>query len=230
MPGYVVGDPLAYTEESRIYFKKGEYDPHSVRGLADIGHEITHKAQYDSLGSATFQKRYLQEYFELRQLGFDHVALVALTVLLSICEDAASAAAPTQDPPPCPVTKPNGSTPPGERPGSNHHGNGSLWTVLQPDGTVVFRPGGPGFVLEDGSLSMKFPWGRGVKLKLRIEGRRLDGSAPPLRARIPIGYADTGFQATALIFPAVGCWEVTGRTGDASLTFVVRVVRLKDKK
>ena len=72
MPAYVVGDPLAYTEENRIYFKPGKYDPHSVQGLSDIGHEITHKAQYDSLGSATFQKRYLQEYFELRQLGFDH--------------------------------------------------------------------------------------------------------------------------------------------------------------
>ena len=82
--------------------------------------------------------------------------------------------------------------------------------------------------MEDGSLSMKFPWRRGLKGKLRIEGRRLDGSAPPLRARIPVGYADTGFQATALIFPTEGCWEVTGRVGKANLTFVTLVVKIGD--
>ena len=128
------------------------------------------------------------------------------------------------------MTKPNGNTPPGERPSPNHHGNGSLWTGLWSDGTVVFRPGGPGFLLGDGSLSMKFFWWRGVKGKLSIEGRRLDGSAPPLRARIPDGYGDTGFQATALIFSTVGCWEVTGGAGDASLTFVVRVVKAEGQK
>ena len=83
---------------------------------------------------------------------------------------------------------------------------------------VFSQPRGPGLVLEDGSLSMKFPWWRGVKGKLTIAGRRLDGSVPPLRARIPDGYGDIGFQATALIFPTEGCWEVTGKVGDTSLT------------
>jgi len=32
-------------------------------------------------------------------------------------------------------------------------------------------------------------------------------------------------QPTELIFPTEGCWEVTGRVGDASLTFVTLVVR-----
>jgi hypothetical protein len=77
----------------------------------------------------------------------------------------------------------------------------------------------------DGSLSMKFPWWRGVRGKLIIEGRRLDASAPPLRASIPEGYGDTGFQATALIFPTEGCWEVTGKVGETRLTFVTRVVK-----
>ena len=157
-------------------------------------------------------------------------AVAVLTVLISICDDASTAAAQTSDPSPCPVTKPNGNTPPGEHPSSNHHGNGSLWSALWPDGTVVFRRGGSGFVLEDGSLSMKFPWWRGVKGKLTIGGRRLDGSAPPLCARIPDGYGDTGFQATALIFPTEGCWEVTGKASDASLTFVVLVIKVEGHK
>lgn len=154
--------------------------------------------------------------------------MVASILLLVVCAGSYDGLAqePKQDDTEsCAVTKPNGSTPTGERPSPSLHGNGSLWTGLWPDGTVVFKPGGPGFVLEDGSLAMKFWWWRGVKGKLTIEGRRLDGGAPPLGARIPDGYGDIGFQATSLIFPTVGCWEVTGRVGDASLTFVTRVVK-----
>ena len=148
-------------------------------------------------------------------------------------------------PPVCAVTIPNQSEPPVKNFGSTvaadytgpqdnsingSYGNGKLWTQLWPDGTVIFRPGGPGFVLSDGSLSMKFPWWRGVHGKLTIQGRRLDEPAPPLRAKIPEGYSDTGFQATELIFPAEGCWEVSGKVGDTSLTFVTRVVRIRDHK
>src|SRR6266852_6378753 len=125
----------------------------------------------------------------------------------------------------CPVTKPNGNTPPGERSCPNCIGNGALWTGLWPDGKVVFSSGGPGSISKDGSLGMKFWWWRGVRGKLTITGRRLDAPAPPLRARIPEGYGDIGFQATGLIFPTVGCWEVTGKAGDASLRFVTLVVK-----
>ena len=77
---------------------------------------------------------------------------------------------------------------------------------------------------------MKFPWVRGVRGKLTIQGKRLDAPAPPLRAHIPDGYGDTGFQATGIIFPSEGCWEVTGKVGDSSLTFVTRVVRVEEHK
>lgn len=142
--------------------------------------------------------------------------------------------------PACAVTVPNESEPPGvfthrgpnDNPAKNSHlyGNGKLWTTLHPNGTVEFRPGGPGSIDSDGSLSMKFPWWRGVRGKLTIEGRRLDASAPPLRAHIPEGYGDTGFQSTALIFPTEGCWEVTGKVGETSLTFVTRVVKVGGSK
>lgn len=106
--------------------------------------------------------------------------------------------------------------------------NGSLFVGgLWPDGTVVFRPGGPGVVSPDGSMSMKFGWyrGPGLRGKLTIQGKRLDAPAP-LGAHIPEGYGDTGFQATGLFFPTEGCWEVTGKVGNASLTFVTRVVKV----
>jgi len=78
-----------------------------------------------------------------------------------------------------------------------------------------------------GAVDMKFPWwrGPGVIGTLTVRGRRLDAAAPPLIARIPDGYGDAGFQATGLIFPTTGCWEVTGRAGSASLTFVTLVMK-----
>jgi hypothetical protein len=115
---------------------------------------------------------------------------------------------------PCPITHANGSQPPGSTFGAEFHGNGSLWVGLPSSNVVVAEPGG------DGSISDKFGWWRAVSGRLAIEGRRLDGPAPPLRASVPDGYGETGFQSSALIFPAPGCWEVTGRVGGAELTFV----------
>jgi hypothetical protein len=128
----------------------------------------------------------------------------------------------------CNVTAPNGTGPLfGDQASPTVHGNGALSVDLGwPDGIVVFKPGGPGFVLKDGSLSMKWPWQRSVHGQLTIDGRRLDATAPPLRASISEGMGDIGFQATALIFPTPGCWEVTGHVANASLTFVTRVVKI----
>jgi hypothetical protein len=132
------------------------------------------------------------------------------------------------DPPACKVTRANGQGTFLEGMGAEFYGNTWLSTGLWANGTVVFKPGGPGFVLADGALSMKWGWRRAMRGQLRIEGRRLDDTAPPLRADIPSGYGDFGFQATALIFPTPGCWEVTGRVGTASLTFVTLVQRIGD--
>lgn len=108
-----------------------------------------------------------------------------------------------------------------------NYGNEFLHTSLWQGGTVIFKPGGPGFILRDGALSMKFGWWRHVPGRLIVEGRRLGGpAAVPFRSRIPDGYGDIGFQSTALVFPSPGCWEVTARIGDASLTFVTLVVKI----
>ena len=171
--------------------------------------------------------------------------LLSTAVLTEKPQQAQNTASTRNSPTPCAVTAPNHNEPPvknfggivtyapdykGPRNGpvTNSYGNGKLWTTLSQDGTVVFRPNGPGFIGEDGSLSMKWPWYRGLRGKLTIHGKRLDMSAPPLRASIPDGYGDTGFQATALIFPTEGCWEVTGQVGETALTFVTRVVRPKE--
>jgi hypothetical protein len=61
---------------------------------------------------------------------------------------------------------------------------------------------------------------------MTIEGRRLDGSAAPLRAHLDHAFDREDFQPSTLIFSSEGCWEVTSRVGDASLTFVTRVVKI----
>lgn len=118
----------------------------------------------------------------------------------------------------CPVTRPNGSRPPGSTFGDEFHGNGKLWVGVPPSDVVVDEPD------PSGAVDEKFGWWRGVTGALRIDGRHVDGPAPPLRASIPDGYGDTGFQSTAITFPVEGCWEVTGRAGDAALTFTTLVL------
>jgi hypothetical protein len=79
----------------------------------------------------------------------------------------------------------------------------------------------------DGSISVKLGWWRGVPGKLAISGRRLGASAPAMRAHVPDGYGARGFQATGLTFPTTGCWQVIGRVGQAKLTFVVSLSKLR---
>jgi len=157
--------------------------------------------------------------------------LVVIAFAMNLSEGTAALFANANAATTCTVTLPNGSSPPGV--GSDHqwYGNDKLRVGLYwPNGTVVFRPGGPGFVLRNGSLAMKFGWWRGVNGKLSINGKRLDAPAPPLQAWIPEGYSDSGFEATEIIFPTPGCWQVTGTVGQSSLSFVTRVVQIGSRK
>jgi hypothetical protein len=115
----------------------------------------------------------------------------------------------------CSVTVPNGHGPP-----PANYGNDGLAVGLSPTGrydALVF------YEANHGEISVKFPWVRLVKGQLRISARRLDRPAPPAKARVPSGYGDSGFQASGVVFPTVGCWQVTGFVGDASLTFVIEL-------
>ena len=134
----------------------------------------------------------------------------------------------------CAVTTPNGVTARGAEydAGPGSHGNEQLSAGpfgIPGNGTFVFQPGGPGFVTRGGALGHKFGWQMAVGGRFTVEGRRLDGPGAPLRADNATGQlVAPGFHATALIFPTPGCWEVTARVGDASLTFVVSAVKVGD--
>jgi hypothetical protein len=126
----------------------------------------------------------------------------------------------------CPVSRPNGGHPAGQAPDRWYHGRGGLWTILWPRGMAPIPSGN---VQRNGWLYLKVPWwrGPGSEGKVRIHGRRLDKSAPVLRADVPVGYGNSGFQASAILFPTVGCWQITGRAGRGSLTMVERVVKVR---
>jgi hypothetical protein len=159
----------------------------------------------------------------LRQHAFVAVALLATAAQLP----AQIASAQTDFP--CPTTQANEFSP-GDQPPYTGYGNAAMWASLWRNGTIVFRPGGAGLVMADGSLRMKQGWWRrSLEGRLVIEGRRLDEPAPPLRyEERGLALEPAGFNPSYLIFPTPGCWEVTGRVGNDTLTFVTRVVKIAE--
>jgi len=104
------------------------------------------------------------------------------------------------------------------------YGNGSLWVgSLWPHGVVIITPDQ---INPDGSMGMKFGWWRSTTGFLTITGRRLDAPAPPLSAQAS-DYGLTGFNASGVTFPTEGCWQVTGKVGPVTLTFVTFVIKAR---
>lgn len=133
----------------------------------------------------------------------------------------------------CPVTLPNGKSPPSDQQAVDFNlGNeeGTLFTIPWPGGKVIFTPKGPGFKSPDGSLAMKWAWYRTIPGDVVIDGTRLDTPAPPMRTLVlrgsEDGYGETGFQPSALVFPTQGCWEVTASVEEASLSFVTLALQI----
>jgi hypothetical protein len=119
----------------------------------------------------------------------------------------------------CPVTSASWRPPPGHR-------EGRLWIAFGPTGGIYRVP--PENVAPDGSLGVKIAWqrGPGIRSRVRVEARRLDAPAPPVRRLISArGYGLTGLQASGIAFPTQGCWRVTAAVGGARLTFVLLVLK-----
>jgi hypothetical protein len=162
------------------------------------------------------------------------VAMIALTLGVGSCAEtphSPSAKAGGS----CPVTLPSRTASSG---GSGftakgfNYGNAYLRAALYwPHGVLragILPDGGAMAIIHrDGSISAKLGWWRGLPHKLIIAGRRLDAPGPALRADTSDGYGARGFQPSTLTFPTVGCWRVVATLGPATLTFVVRVTKLK---
>jgi hypothetical protein len=125
----------------------------------------------------------------------------------------------------CPVTQPNGTTPPGESYEPRYFGNGKLWTTLWPEGTVMIGKEGPGSINADGSLVMSFPWWRSQSVNgpLEVTAKQLDGNASLLMSEVTETVDEHGYQTSSLVFPNEGCWQITAAVGGTSLTIVVYI-------
>lgn len=125
----------------------------------------------------------------------------------------------------CPVTIPSRSTaPPGLERRPYWLTNGFLWTALPPEGVLRGR------VAPDGSVSTKWLWfAARVDGDLRVRLERLDAPSAAVDAQTVRGWVE-GFRGSAtwaarMRFPAAGCWRISGRVADVTLSYVVAVTR-----
>lgn len=100
------------------------------------------------------------------------------------------------------------------------YGNDALWVRLPLHGNLPAQRD-PAI----GALATKFPWWRVLPGALTISARRLDGPTGDFIGNPgTVGsYGRSGFDPSYLVWPAPGCWQVTGTIGDHSLTIVMRV-------
>jgi hypothetical protein len=168
----------------------------------------------------------------MKQLSFFLVCVAAAHLALAVMPASFLLAQASREPDACHPTRPNGIVAGSSERNEASFGNALLSVGpfgLWPNGTVVFKPGGGGFQTEDGALGMKFGWTRGIRGKLNVRGRRIDGDAPPLRFETGTPNSESAFLASYLIFPAPGCWEVTAQVGDredSKITFVTLVEKI----
>ena len=121
----------------------------------------------------------------------------------------------------CPVTKPNGYAPPRGVPSSPAlHGNGVLWASFPADGVFVKTAAEPLFVK---MLWIKKGWGG----DLSVRYQRIDVAATPIKAETIFGSLSgyVGPTWAARLYLDQGCWKVSGRVADVSLSFVVLVAQ-----
>jgi hypothetical protein len=77
-----------------------------------------------------------------------------------------------------------------------------------------------------GGYKMLWVAREGLSGHLRVQYRMLDPPSAPLTARTGwlTGYDRPNWTMSQMGFEP-GCWQITGRLGDVSLSFVVQVVR-----
>ena len=160
----------------------------------------------------------------MKLIGIARAAAAATAALVGVAPRADHAT-------PCRVSLPEIRTDASFGPRGFNYGTtklrAQLWKGGQLRAGILADGGSMATINDDGSIDAKQGWWRGVAGKLRISGRRIDGTAPPLRAHVPSGYGAKGFTPSGLTFPTTGCWKVTGTVGRAQLSYVVIVTKLQ---
>jgi hypothetical protein len=109
-----------------------------------------------------------------------------------------------------------------------NHGNEFHSLDLPQDGKIFFKVQDLNDSDTTEVLSLRLSWWRLVEGPLTFEGRRPSGAFQAFPSSGTIGYGKIGFQPVSVKLPSAGCWEITGHTGNRSLTFVVDVVKVTE--
>ena len=149
-------------------------------------------------------------------------------------DTAPSEAVPHDPPASCPVTAPQNPlfTPPSPYDsmgfeGEFWYGSHSLWTAVRQNGVWEALPHNP-----EGYTQKVFWWREGYvwteepEPDLIVTGERLDASVPPLHASKATNAYASDIGSAMLVgvdVPTLGCWKITGRYAETTLSFVVWV-------
>jgi hypothetical protein len=166
-----------------------------------------------------------------RQRGLGRGAVIAAVVVVLVASGAAAGTrASTAS---CVVSTRGSSTKPPARfiatgmPVPYVHtwfGSKAIWIRLPRQGVLPAQrdPGGR-------TISAKFPWWRVLSGQLHAWSQPLGRVGARISADVGTvqAYGPSGFVPSTLRFSRAGCWRVTGSVGGHSLSFVTRVVTVK---
>lgn len=119
----------------------------------------------------------------------------------------------------CPSTTPNGNPPSRQTSpiAFRFHGNAQLSALLRTDGTLVTNA--------LGGYKMRWQAKEGSSTPFTVRYRLLDPASAPLTARTGTFGGSSGPSLTMSQMTFIpGCWQITGRLRDVSLSFVAQVV------
>jgi hypothetical protein len=107
------------------------------------------------------------------------------------------------------------------------YGSNSLWTAVRQDGIWYWLPHNPeGYTQKVFWWRDGYVWTEEPQPALTVSGERLDAPAPPLHVSEATNASASDIGSAMLVgvdMPTLGCWKITGRYGEAELSFVVWV-------
>lgn len=107
------------------------------------------------------------------------------------------------------------------------YGSDALWTAVRQNGIWEALPQNPeGYTQKVFWWRDRYVWTEEPEPDLTVTGERLDASAPPLHASEATNASASDIGSAMLVgvdLPTLGCWKITGKYGEAELSFVVWV-------
>lgn len=149
-------------------------------------------------------------------------------------ETATSEVVPHDPPANCPITMPQNPlfVPPAPYDSMGYdgefwYGSDSLWTAVREDGIWEALPHNPeGYTQKVFWWRDGYVWTEEPEPALTVSGERLDAPAPPLHVSEATNAFASDIGSAMLVgvdMPTLGCWKITGKYGDAEVSFVVWV-------